>query len=51
VALDLPFAFGATPGHGHRYDNSLTTSWIAALHMPLSTQQASQLQQIIDKVR
>jgi uncharacterized membrane protein len=48
VALDLPFAFGATPGHGHRYDPFLVPAWTSVLNKQLSGAQASQLQQIID---
>ncbi|HSX29075.1 MAG TPA: alpha/beta-hydrolase family protein [Candidatus Saccharimonadales bacterium] len=48
VALDLPFAFSATPGHGHRYDNSVTNAWIAILQPNLSPSKATQLQHIID---
>lgn len=51
VALDLPFAFGATPGHGHRYGNSLASSWTAVLDMKLSADKANQLNQIIDQVK
>jgi uncharacterized membrane protein len=51
VALDLPFAFGATPGHGHRYGNSLLDSWIAVLNMQLSQEKTKQLNGIIDQVK
>jgi uncharacterized membrane protein len=51
AALDLPFAFGATPGHGHRYGNSLVDSWISVLNMRLSPDKHAHLQQIIDNVK
>ncbi len=50
VALDLPFAFGATPGHGHRYDNSVTSSWLAILQPGFTDQKAANLQDIINAV-
>lgn len=51
VALDLPFAFGATPGHGHRYGNDLADSWRAILNIQLSNEKASQLRQTIEDVK
>lgn len=51
VGLDLPFAFSATPGHGHRYGNDLAQSWTSVLNMNLTQSQYEQLQQIIDKVK
>lgn len=51
VALDLPFAFGATPGHGHRYGESLTAGWEAVLNANLTNEKSEQLQQIIDQVK
>ncbi len=51
VALDLPFAFNATPGHGHRYGNILTQSWIAVLNEQLSAAKTKQLENIINEVK
>lgn len=51
TGLDLPFAFNMTPGHGHRYGNSLANSWVAVLNMSLTTAQTAQLNQIIDQVK
>jgi uncharacterized membrane protein len=51
VGLDLPFAFGATPGHGHRYGTDLAQAWISVLNMHLSSDQAAQFNQIIDAVK
>ncbi len=51
VALDLPFAFGATPGHGHRYGDSITSGWISVLNIHLDQEKTKQLQQIIDQVK
>jgi uncharacterized membrane protein len=48
TGLDLPFAFGATPGHGHRYDIDLPAAWTAVLDKPLSPDKTNQLRQIID---
>lgn len=50
VALDLPFAFGATPGHGHRYSN-ITESWMDVLHRDLSPEKTKQLHDIISDVK
>lgn len=51
VGFDLPFAFGATSGHGHRYGDDLAAGWTAILNMKLTPQKSSQLQQIIDAVK
>jgi uncharacterized membrane protein len=50
VAADLPFAFGATPGHGHRYDKDLTAAWAAILNTDLSAEKSAELQNIIDNI-
>jgi uncharacterized membrane protein len=50
VALDLPFAFSATPGHGHRYDNNIASSWLAVLEPGLTAQKSAELERIIDMV-
>lgn len=50
VAADLPFAFGATPGHGHRYDTDLAASWAAILDVEQTAEQAAKLQQIIASI-
>jgi uncharacterized membrane protein len=51
VALDLPFAFSATPGHGHRYDTSLVSTWLAVLEPGFTAEKSAELQRIIDAVR
>ena len=51
MALDLPFAFGATPGHGHRYDNSLTGGWEDILNIHPSPEKSQQLQDIVNQLR
>lgn len=51
VALDLPFAFGVSAGHGHNYGNSLSTDWTAVLNVPLSAEKAAQLKNIIGQVK
>ncbi len=51
VALDLPFAFGASPGHGHNYGNALSENWTAILDIELGPEKATQLDDIISKVK
>jgi uncharacterized membrane protein len=51
VALDLPFAFNATAGHGHRYGNSLVPGWMAVLNFSLSPNKTSELEHIINSVK
>ncbi len=51
VGLDLPFAFSATPGHGHRYGSDLAQAWTSVLNMHLSHDQSKQLEQIIDTAK
>lgn len=50
VVADLPFAFGATPGHGHRYDTDLAASWAAILNIQQSPEQAAKLQDILNQL-
>ena len=51
VALDLPFAFGASPGHGHNYGNTLSEAWTSVLDIQLTQDKAAQLNSIIGKVK
>jgi len=51
VGLDMPFAFNQTPGHGHRYGNSVLNGWADVLDFHLTTDQSTKLNQIIDKVK
>jgi uncharacterized membrane protein len=51
VALDLPFAFGASQGHGHRYGIDMPTAWPAVLNMQLTPAQSAQLAKIIGDVK
>jgi uncharacterized membrane protein len=51
AALDLPFAFGATQGHGHRYGIDMPVAWPAVLNIHLSPQQQGKLESIIGNVK
>jgi uncharacterized membrane protein len=51
VALDLPFAFSATDGHGHRYGVHLVDSWLDILGLDLSDAKQQQLNDIIEQVK
>jgi len=50
VGLDLPFAFSATPGHGHRYDNSIASGWLAITQTGLGPEKTAELTRIINAV-
>jgi uncharacterized membrane protein len=51
VAGDLPFAFGAPDGHGHRYGNTFVPGWTDVLDIRLGSDQTAQLTKIIDAVK